>query len=83
MRIAAGKLARRTTVRGRPAIVVRSQPYPAGGIHGGHVIVLWNQNGHGYLVSLHYAGGREKYTVRERTSAARAIATSTTTVGQR
>jgi hypothetical protein len=35
------------------AVVVRQPPYPEGGLHGGHVIVLWNEDGHGYFVSVH------------------------------
>jgi hypothetical protein len=38
---------------GRRARVLSEPPYPRGGIHGGHVVVAWNQDGHGYLVSLH------------------------------
>lgn len=40
-------------VRGAQAVVMRAPPYPAGGLHGGHVVVLWSQDGHGYLVSVH------------------------------
>jgi hypothetical protein len=59
---------------GGDAIVLRAAPYPAGGLHGGHVIVLWNAGGHGRVVSLHFGGGR--YTERERIAAALAIARS-------
>jgi hypothetical protein len=45
-----------TTVRGVPALVLREPLYPQGGLHGGHVIVLWNQAGHGYLASVHGIG---------------------------
>jgi hypothetical protein len=77
MRIgAAGTVVRRTAVHGRPAIVVRSKPYPAGGIHGGHVVVAWNEGGDGYLVSLHYIGGRERYDEAQRIGAALTIARS-------
>ena len=40
-------------VHGAGAVVLQEPPYPAGGIHGGHVVVLWNEAGHGYLVSVH------------------------------
>ena len=40
-------------VHGARAAVLREPPYPAGGLHGGHVVVLWNEGGHGYLVSVH------------------------------
>jgi hypothetical protein len=42
-----------TTVDGAPAIVLREPPYPQGGLQGGHVLVLWNRSGHGYLTSVH------------------------------
>jgi hypothetical protein len=42
-------------VHGTRATVLREPPYPTGGIHGGHVVVLWNEGGHGYLVSVHAA----------------------------
>lgn len=41
------------SVHGRPAAVLQVPPYPRGGIHGGHVVILRNQDGHGYLVSAH------------------------------
>jgi len=36
--------------------VLRNPPYPAGGIHGGHVSVVWNAGGAGYVVSGHAWG---------------------------
>jgi len=42
-----------TQIHGRPAAIMKAPPYPQGGIHGGHSIVMWNENGHGYLVSTH------------------------------
>lgn len=42
-----------TRVHGQPAAIMKAPPYPQGGIHGGHSIVMWNENGHGYLVSTH------------------------------
>jgi hypothetical protein len=44
-----------TTVHGHRAAALREPPYPQGGIHGGHVVIVWNQEGHGYLVSAHGA----------------------------
>jgi hypothetical protein len=35
------------------ATVLREPPDPAGGLHGGHVIVLWSKGGHGYVISVH------------------------------
>lgn len=50
------RLLRRTTVRGAPALVLQNPPYPTGGIHGGHVTVLWNAAGHGAALSGHPVG---------------------------
>ncbi|WP_028060509.1 hypothetical protein [Candidatus Solirubrobacter pratensis] len=47
------KLVRRATVATHPALVLKAQGFPTGGIHGGHVIVVWNQHGHGYVLSMH------------------------------
>jgi hypothetical protein len=43
------------TVHGHRAAVLREPPYPQGGIHGGHVVIVWNQDRHGYIVSAHGA----------------------------
>jgi hypothetical protein len=48
------KVLRRTSVAGRRALLMRVAPYPAGGLHGGHVVALWNDGGRGYVVSLHF-----------------------------
>jgi hypothetical protein len=53
-------------------VVVQSPPHPRGGINGGHVSVLWNQDGRGYMVSLHFAG----YPLRDRIAAAIGMARS-------
>jgi hypothetical protein len=45
-----------TTVHGTRALLLREPPYPAGGLHGGHILVLWDQGGHGYVVSVHGTG---------------------------
>jgi hypothetical protein len=61
-------------VGGADAIVLRAARYPIGGVHGGHVIVLWNAGGHGQMVSLHFATRR--YSERDRVTAALAVARS-------
>jgi hypothetical protein len=48
---------RRIRVGGRPGLLLRAGPYPAGGLHGGHVVALWNDGGRGYVVSLHFEDG--------------------------
>src|SRR5215211_1576832 len=40
-------------VHGARADVLQEPPYPAGGLHGGHLVVLWNEDGHGYIASVH------------------------------
>jgi hypothetical protein len=55
------------------ATVLREPPYPAGGLHGGHVVVLWNEGGHGYLISVH----GERLSQRALVSIALAMARST------
>ena len=70
------KLLRRTKVGLAPALVLQSPPYPRGGINGGHVSVLWNSDGRGHLVSLHFAG----YPLRDRIAAAIGTARSSVLV---
>jgi hypothetical protein len=70
---------RRTSVGVSEALVLHGPPYPRGGIHGGHVVVLWNLDGHGQLVSLHFTSRRhpERYPHRARVATALAMARST------
>jgi hypothetical protein len=70
------KLLRRTKVGIAPALVLESPPYPRGGVNGGHVSVLWNSEGRGYLASLHFAG----YPLRDRIAAAIGTARSSVLV---
>jgi hypothetical protein len=60
-------------VHGARAAVMQEPPYPAGGLHGGHVVVLWSEAGHGYLVSVH----GERLSRHKQVSIALAIARST------
>lgn len=64
----------RVVVDGRRALVLEAAPYPQGGIHGGHVIVVWNASGHGHVVSVHYDGA----PLADRIQAALAVADSET-----
>jgi hypothetical protein len=82
---AAGRLPRATVVRRArvghfPAIVIRLPTYPAGGVHGGHVVALWNQRGRGYLISFHFSDvlepGPSPYTLSQRVRTALRMATS-------
>ena len=56
------RLVRMTRVHGRPAAIMKAPPYPRGGIHGDHSIVMWNEDGHGYLVSTHSESSRRAAT---------------------
>jgi len=51
-----------TRIHGRPAAIMQAPPYPEGGIHGDHSIVMWNENGHGYLISTHSETSRPAAT---------------------
>jgi hypothetical protein len=47
------RVVRRIAVAGHPGLVLTAAPFPDGGVHGGHTIAMWNQRGHGYVLSLH------------------------------
>lgn len=72
------RILRSSTVLGSRALVLVAPDYPTGGFMGGHVIVLWNERGHGYFISLHYDGSRTgaSYTRAARVAAALALARS-------
>lgn len=40
--------------RGRRALMLRARPYPVGGVHGGHFVLLWNDDAGGRVVSAHF-----------------------------
>jgi hypothetical protein len=69
---------RRVAVGDAAGLVLRAAPYPRGGIHGGHAVVLWNLDGHGQLVSLHFTSRRDpkRYPHRARVATALAMARS-------
>lgn len=50
------EVTRITRVGSAPALVLRNPAYPVGGIHGGHLTVVWNRAGAGYAVSGHPVG---------------------------
>ena len=56
------RLIRTTRVHGQTAGVMKAPPYPKGGIHGDHTVVMWNEGGHGYLVSTHSESSRRAAT---------------------
>lgn len=43
-----------TTARGEPAVRLRFADLDAGTIHGGHDALVWNEDGAGWVMSLHF-----------------------------
>jgi hypothetical protein len=39
-----------------PALLLQAPEFPAGGVHAGHLVIVWNHGGNGYLASEHFAG---------------------------
>ena len=72
------RIVRLATVHTRPALVLATAPYPIGGFMGGHVIVLWNWQQHGYMLSFHFEGAPNGhvYSLAERVNAAVKVASS-------
>jgi hypothetical protein len=54
------KLLRRTAVAQQHALLLTAADYPDGGIHGGHLVVVWNQGDAGYALSMHFAARSER-----------------------
>lgn len=48
-------LLRRAAVNRHRALLLQVAGYPKGGVHGGHLAVVWNQGRDGYALSLHFA----------------------------
>ena len=48
------RVLRTTKVADRAALLLVAEPFPAGGVHGGHIAVVWNQGGAGYALTLHF-----------------------------
>ena len=65
-----------------PALLIQVAHYPRGGIHGGHIAVVWNQNGNGYVVSLHFTERRSAPT-HAREAEVGSIASSMSQAGSR
>ncbi len=64
------RVLRHARVGAARALVLRNPPYPTGGIHGGHISVVWNANGAGYVVTGHAVATPERPDV---TSGPRAL----------
>lgn len=70
------RVVRRTRVGTASALVLRNPPYPVGGIHGGHLTVIWNEGQAGYALSGHPVGLHSARSASARNAlAARAITT--------
>lgn len=54
------RVLRRARIGSASALVLRNAPYPVGGIHGGHISIVWNADGAGYVVSGHAVASPER-----------------------
>jgi hypothetical protein len=45
---------RPASIAGHRGLLLRIPGYPDGGLHGGHLAAIWNQNRDGYVVSAHF-----------------------------
>ena len=65
----------RTTVAGEKALVLAFDRYPAAGtVHGGHQAIVWNKNGAGLALSVHF---RRSIRFEQRLAVLRQVAAST------
>jgi hypothetical protein len=78
------QILRRATVRAQDALVLTAPAYPDGGFMGCDIIVLWNSQHHGYMLSFHFEVSRSghAYPLAERVAAALAVAQSFATVSR-
>lgn len=44
----------RVDINGHPGLLLQQAAYPNGGVHGGHLSAIWNHDGNGYVLSLHF-----------------------------
>ncbi len=71
------RVLRTTEVVHRRGLLLLATPFPAGGIHGGHIAAVWNQGGAGYALTLHFTdegtsdGRRENMVLRAAASMSR------------
>ena len=72
------RILRHAMIHARPALILVADAYPLGGFMGGHVIVLWNRQQHGYMLSLHFdaAPNGRAYSLSNRVTAAVQVASS-------
>jgi hypothetical protein len=65
-------LLRRARVDGRPGLLLKAAPFPTGGVHGGHIAVVWNQGDAGYAISIHFLSNRRSSQGERRAAVLRA-----------
>jgi hypothetical protein len=58
------RVAAQVSVGRRPALLCVIAPYPDGGIHGGHYVVVWDRGNAGYVMSFHYPRGDRRLKPR-------------------
>jgi hypothetical protein len=51
------RVVRRARVAGHAGLVLTAAPYPNGGVHGGHTVAVWNEEGNGYTLTMHFHPG--------------------------
>jgi hypothetical protein len=49
------EVVRSARVRSSRALVIRAAEFPDGGIHGGHLGVVWNEGRSGYTLTIHFS----------------------------
>ncbi len=78
LELPSARVLRRARIRGHAALVLAAPPFPRGGIHGNHVIVVWNEHGRGRVVSLHFRDQLDpgRYDGADRIRVALAVAAS-------
>jgi hypothetical protein len=69
------RVLRAAKVGRHPVLLLRPEGYPTGGIHGGRLAVVWNQQDKGYALSMHFAEGTA-YDASARETVLLEIATS-------
>jgi hypothetical protein len=66
------RVLRRIHVGGQAGLLLQVAPYPDGGVHGGHVAAIWNRDGSGYALSLHFSERPQPPTAAWRRAVVRA-----------
>lgn len=51
---------RRARIGSASGLVLRNPPHPVGGIHGGHISIVWDAGGARYVVTRHAVASPER-----------------------